>query len=172
MNDKLINSKKETTKKTTPESFWNRVKKQNGCWEWRGARNSTGYGTLTFHGQAATAHRVAAFFSGLISEITAPKDKRGTGFILHECDNRSCCNPSHMRVGSYAENQADAYKRGRRSAFIGGAHANAKQTKESIILIKDMYAHGVSQEAIARLLQVSQSGISKILLGVSYVKAV
>ncbi len=77
-----------------------------------------------------------------------------------------------MRVGSYAENQADAYKRGRRRAFLGETHANAKQTKESVILIKDMYAHGVSQEAIARLLCVSQSGISKILLGTSYVETV
>lgn len=40
------------------------------------------------------------------------------------------------------------------------------------MLIKDMYAHGVSQEAIARLLKVSQSGISKILLGVTYVETV
>lgn len=155
-------------KKTTAESFWRRVKKQNGCWEWQGAKNSTGYGTLSFHGKAATAHRVAAFFSGLVSDIAAPKDRRGSGFILHECDNRSCCNPLHMRVGSYAANQLDAYKRNRRSALLGWSHPNAKQTKESIILIRDMYAHGVSQEAIARLLGVAQSGISKILLGGSY----
>ena len=156
--------------KTTPEAFWCRVKKQQSCWEWQGAVNSTGYGSLTFHGKAATAHRVAAFLSGLIVAIPAPKDRKGSGFILHSCDNRRCCNPAHMSVGTYAENQVEAYARRRRKAHKGTTHANAKQTRKSIMLIKDMYAHGVSQEAIARLLQVSQSGISKILLGLTYVE--
>lgn len=160
------------SKKTTPEAFWSRVKKQVGCWEWQGSTNSTGYGSLTFHGKAGTAHRVAAFLSGIVSDIQAPKDRRGVGFILHSCDNRRCCNPAHMRVGTYAENQLEAYARRRRRSYKGETHANAKQTKESVMLIRDMYIHGVSQEAIARLLQVSQSGISKILLGVSYVEAV
>lgn len=158
--------------KTTPEAFWKRVKKQDGCWDWQGATSSTGYGSLTFHGRAATAHRVAAFLSGLVSDIQAPKNRRGLGFILHSCDNRRCCNPAHMKVGTYADNQLEAYARQRRKAYKGEAHANAKQTKESVVLIKDMYAHGISQEAIARLLEVSQSGISKILLGVSYVETV
>lgn len=160
------------SRKATPESFWRRVSTQDGCWEWRGATNSTGYGTLTFHGKAATAHRVAAFLSGLISDIQAPQDRHGSGFILHSCDNRRCCNPEHMRVGTYADNQLEAYARRRRKAYRGETHANAKQTKESIMLIRDLYAHGVSQEAIARLLQVSQSGISKILLGTSYATTV
>ena len=160
------------SKKTTPETFWRRVRKQEGCWEWQGATNSTGYGNLSFHGRAATAHRVAAFLSGLVQDVAAPRDRRSTGFILHSCDNRRCCNPEHMRVGTYAANQLEAYARQRRTAYKGESHANAKQTKESIMLIKDMHLHGVSQEAIARLLQVSQSGISKILLGVSYVETV
>ena len=160
------------SKKTTPEKFWRRVKKQDGCWEWQGATNSTGYGSLTFHGSAATAHRVAAFLSGLVSTVQAPENRRGTGFILHSCDNRRCCNPAHMKIGTYEENQREAYARHRRRAYKGETHSNAKQTKESILLIRDLYANGVSQEAIARLLQVSQSGISKILRGVSYVSAV
>jgi predicted XRE-type DNA-binding protein len=77
-----------------------------------------------------------------------------------------------MRVGTYAANQLEAYARQKRTAHKGEKHANAKQTRESVMLIKDMYAHGVSQEAIACLLQVSQSGISKILLGASYVETV
>jgi hypothetical protein len=160
------------SRKTTPENFWRKVKKRASCWIWQGATNSTGYGTLTFHGKAATAHRVAAFLSGLVLEISAPKNRRGSGFILHTCDNRRCCNPAHMRVGTYAENQLEAYARRRRTAYKGSAHANAKQTKESIMLIKDMYAQDVSQEAIARLLGVSQSSISGILRGATYVETV
>ena len=164
------------SKKATPESFWARVvgnrTERNGCWNWVGATNSTGYGTVRFHGKTVTAHRVAAFLTGLIDTTDAPKDRKQNGFILHQCDNRLCCNPAHMRVGSYAENQREAYQRQRRKAYRGSTHANAKQTLKSVALIKDLYAHGVSQEAIARLLQVSQSGISKILLGTSYVETV
>ena len=164
------------SKKSTPEDFWARVQgnrsERNGCWNWTGATNSTGYGTLTYQGQHATAHRVAAFLCDLVSSIAAPKNRQGFGFILHQCDNRLCCNPTHMRVGTYAENQLEAYSRTRRKAHRGSAHTNAKHTKESVALVKDMYAHGVSQEAIAKLLGVSQSGISKILLGVSYVETV
>lgn len=162
------------SKKATPESFWARVvgnrSERNGCWNWTGATNSTGYGTVRFHGKTVTAHRVAAFLTGLIDTLEAPKDRKRSGFILHQCDNRQCCNPKHMRVGSYAENQKEAYQRQRRKAYRGVTHANAKQTKESLELIKDLYKNGVSQDAIAALLCVSQSGISKILLGVSYVE--
>lgn len=160
------------SRKTTPESFWRRVNRQDGCWDWQGSTNSTGYGSLSFCGRAATAHRVAAFLSGLVQDVAAPRNRKGTGFILHSCDNRRCCNPAHMRVGTYEENQLEAYARRRRAAYKGAAHANAKQTKESVLLIRDLYANGVSQETIAKLLQVSQSGISKILRGESYVETV
>ena len=158
------------TKKSTPDHFWAMVNKTKDCWEWTGAVNNTGYGTLSYQGQHATAHRVAAYITGITPTIMAPKNRKASGFILHKCDNRRCCNPDHMRVGTYAENQLDAYQKRRKQQPKGEAHANAKQTKESVILIKDLYAHGVSQEAIAKLLQVSQSGISKIILGTSYVE--
>ena len=161
------------SKKSTPEDFWKLLKKErSGCWNWVGATNTSGYGNVMYQGRAASAHRLAAFLSGLINELPAPKNRKGTGFILHACDNRRCCNPAHMRAGSYADNQIEAYARRRRVAYKGHTHTNAKQTKESIILIKDMYTHGVSQEAIARLLGVSQTSISKIVSGVTYVSPV
>jgi hypothetical protein len=163
-------------KKSTPESFWARVSgsrsERNGCWNWTGSTNNTGYGTLVYHGRAATAHRVAAFLLGLVDDIAAPKNRKGVGFVLHQCDNKLCCNPKHMRIGTYAQNQLEAYGRKRRAAHKGTAHTNAKHTPKSIALIKDMYAHGVSQEAIAKLLQVSQTCVSKIIRGESYAETV
>ena len=33
--------------------------------------------------------------------------------ILHDCDNRRCCNPEHLRAGTHLENSRDAQARGR-----------------------------------------------------------
>lgn len=113
----------------TAEEFWSFVDRSgDGCHEWRGATNSTGYGTLNWNGVTATAHRVAAFLSGMVGAVAAPKNRKGDGFVLHACDNRRCCNPTHFEVGTYSRNQVDAYKRGGKAAFRGSAHANAKLT--------------------------------------------
>lgn len=162
--------------KNTPEKFWARVvgnrAQRNGCWNWTGATNSTGYGSLTYQGKHCTAHRVAAFLTGLVDSIRAPSDRTASGFILHSCDNRLCCNPSHMTVGTYAENQLEAYARRRRTAYRGETHANAKQTRESVALVRDLSVHGISQEDIAALLGVSQTSISLLLRRKTYVETI
>lgn len=33
--------------------------------------------------------------------------------VMHACDNRQCINPSHLSLGSQADNMADCYKKGR-----------------------------------------------------------
>ena len=36
------------------------------------------------------------------------------GFVaMHICDNPSCCNPSHLVIGTHADNQTDKYKKNR-----------------------------------------------------------
>lgn len=162
------------SKKATPESFWARVHKtkKTACWNWNGSTNSTGYGSLTYQGQAATAHRVAAYLSGLVPDIKAPTTRKGGGFILHTCDNRRCCNPAHMRVGSYTENQLDAYAKKRRRVFKGEAHANARLTNKQAEKIRALYADGMSQDKIAALYGVAQNTISLIVRGLSYAVSV
>lgn len=158
----------------TPEAFWTRVQcgAPDQCWNWQGATNSTGYGNLSYQGSAVTAHRVAAFLVGLVPTLKAPTDRKQGGFIMHSCDNRSCCNPAHMRVGTYTQNQLEAYSRNRRKAFRGEAHTNAKLTNRAAELVRELYAHSVPQDSIAALMGVSQSSVSNILLGKTYVGTV
>jgi hypothetical protein len=158
------------SKKQTVKSFWNRVDKRgpNDCWEWLGARNNTGYGTVAWHGKVYTAHRLAAFLEGLVDGALAPKLKSDKSHVLHKCDNRACCNPKHFFLGSYSDNQLDAYRKRRRSQPKGEAHANAKLTQEQAIEIRRRYSAGELQIPLAKEFKVSQRAISLIVRGETY----
>lgn len=92
------------------ERFWRFVAPMmddRGCWEWSGNRTPKGYGQMASHrqGHPVMAHRVSyQIHSGPIPEGMC---------ILHKCDNRSCVNPTHLRVGTYADNTRDMYDKGR-----------------------------------------------------------
>lgn len=72
-----------------------------GCLEWAGYRDRGGYGRLN----GKLAHRLAFIeaFGGSIDGLV----------VMHLCDNPPCCNPEHLRLGTMAENMADAQRKGR-----------------------------------------------------------
>ena len=150
-------------KKQTAESFWARVKQTKGCWEWQGSCNSTGYGSVGWGGKLYTAHRIAAWLSGLVKEPSAPKTH-----VLHKCDNRKCCNPEHFFLGNYADNQKDAYRKVRRAAPNGEKNANSKLTNKQVIAIREAYNKGQTQMNLAATYGVSQRAISLIVRGETY----
>jgi hypothetical protein len=157
--------------KNTAENFWMRVAKQpSGCWEWQGALNSTGYGSVSWDSKHYVAHRLAAFLHGMVSTLEAPQDASCSGFVLHKCDNRKCCNPDHLFVGSYSDNQRDAYKKKRRAQPKGAAHANSKLTTEQVAAIRKSYSQGgIRQKDLGNKYGVSQRAISLVVRGETYI---
>lgn len=81
------------------ERFWRKAEVQdNGCWEWKGSRNSRGYGLFMLEGSAKLVHRVAwEACEGPIPEGLT---------IDHHCMNKTCVNPLHMEVVTRAENSS------------------------------------------------------------------
>jgi len=163
------------SKKQTPESFWKRVRKGStkNCWPWLGSCTSGGYGDLSWHGHVVQAHRVAYWLThGGIELLTGFREgtaATGSEFVLHRCDNRSCCNPDHLFLGTMQVNNLDAYAKGRNKQPQGAAHANAKLTSEEAMLIRSKYASGqYTQEALAAGYGVSQRVVSLIVRGESY----
>jgi len=109
------------------ESFWIKVNK-NGplpdqsnphyarldkCWIWT-ASKSGGYGTFWFQKKVRKAHRV----SWEIHKGSIPKDLR----VLHQCDEPSCVNPSHLWLGTQEDNIHDMDRKGRGRKTTGENH--------------------------------------------------
>lgn len=80
----------------------------SGCWRFLGCCNEHGYGVVGAdgkRGQKVLTHRaVFEFFVGPIPQGL---------HVLHSCDNPPCCNPSHLRAGTHADNMRDKAERGR-----------------------------------------------------------
>ena len=160
------------SRKQTAETFWARVKrsrKEGGCYEWQGSCNNTGYGTVAWGGKVYTAHRVAAWLHGLVDSKSAPKSKNDSTHVLHKCDNRKCCNPYHFFLGSYTDNQKDAYDKKRKDQPKGAEHVNAKLTIEEVKKIRQQYKNKwFTQNELAKAYGVSQRAISLIVRGETY----
>lgn len=157
------------SRKNTPENFWSRVQRgsENECWEWSGAITSAGYGNLSWHGLAVQAHRLAyrLTYGGIALHTGFREDGRARSyrrFVLHTCDNRKCCNPHHLFLGSMRANMLDAYRKGRK-VQPRSTHANAKLTPDQVRDIRRVYdAGGVRQVDLAVKYGVSQRVISLV----------
>lgn len=65
------------------------------CWEWTGAKNADGYGTIWSFRKSVGTHREIKRIAGFIVDGLA---------IDHLCRNVSCCNPSHLECVTVSEN--------------------------------------------------------------------
>ena len=100
--------RKPQKRKPAEERFWAKVNKntESGCWEWEASCNQYGYGQFSdINGKTIKAHR----YSYELNKGPIPEGM----CILHSCDNRRCCNPNHLSVGSHLENYHDMLNKNR-----------------------------------------------------------
>jgi hypothetical protein len=122
---------------------------EDPCWQWTGSRDSDGYGVFGVSGKTAKAHR----FSFEYHVGTIPSGLE----VMHRCDNPSCENPAHLRLGTNKNNIDDRHAKGRDAK--GEGHGRALLTEDDVRAIRRRYKPGCSRNGIAALSR--EYGMSK-----------
>jgi hypothetical protein len=131
--------------------FWKRVRMGPGCWEWTGPLARGGYGLFgSPHIPSKRAHRVAWM---LVNGAIPPGIS-----VCHRCDNRLCCRPDHLFLGTHADNNADMQRKGRGNSF-----GRQRLSTDQVYQILVRHLAGETGVALAREFGVGTSQISRIV---------
>lgn len=151
--------------------FWERLEKRGPeeCWLWQGTLRSNGYGILCERPGGRKGklichapHRIAAFLRfGPMPEGAV---------VCHTCDNRRCCNPAHLFVGTHVDNQADKVAKNRQAK--GELSGPSKLTEAQAKEIRAAYNNRTHREWGAREFAarfgVNETTIAKVAWNVTW----
>lgn len=103
--------------------FWSRVTPEpnTGCWLWGGGLSDRRYGVVASRPGGKMVRTLAHRIAWVLERGPLPAGAD----LLHSCDVTWCVNPSHLRVGTQADNNRDAWARGRTRGYVlpGGRRA-------------------------------------------------
>lgn len=150
------------------------------CWIWMAGVNKKGYGrTGIGHATKFSCHR--------ISWVIAHGEPPDNLHVLHKCDNPTCVNPSHLFLGTNAQNTEDCVSKGRHLSPMrkqsarrgerhystyapekicrGENHGMAKLKLEEVLSIKSLLSSGCSRSMLAAWFCVGKTQIDRIATG-------
>lgn len=130
--------------------FWSRVDRLGQCWEWTQGCSAFGYGAVNRRQSGIDrqyrTHRVAYELAyGAIPDHL---------HVCHRCDNRKCCRPEHLFLGTAADNALDRDTKGRGSTKLTATDARN---------IRTSYAQGVPMKQLAEQYGVRYVSIRAIV---------
>ena len=141
------------------ERFWDKVNKivQSDCWEWTAYRNRDGYGQFKMDNRMKKSHRVAwELVNGPIPDGIC---------VLHHCDNPGCVNPSHLFLGTHADNAQDRNSKGRQASHKGEKNGRSKLEEMDVLFIRYWLKEGYTYSDIATVYGVHNDTIRDIKTG-------
>lgn len=135
--------------------FWAKVNRTETCWIWTACKSLTGYGQI---GREKSRDRFAAHRVSWVIENGPIADGL---LVLHRCDNPSCVRPSHLFLGTDADNVNDMIEKGREAK--GFSFPQTKLSNDQILYIRRAYSYGITQVELAQEFGVCQPHISDIV---------
>ena len=142
----------------TEDRFFSKVEidPNSGCWLWTGKPIAGGYGIFRVGPDTKMAHRHSwEMHNGPIP----------SGLLAcHKCDTPPCVNPSHLFLGTDADNSADKIAKGRDRPLLGEENGRAKLSAVAAEAIRAEYSIGLtSQQKLADRYGVTQKSISNVV---------
>jgi len=139
------------------DRFWSKVERRgpDDCWDWTASRHEFGYGRISISGVIYASHRIA---------YAIANGEPPTGYlVLHSCDRAACCNPRHLRVGTYEDNLMDRVARGRCNSARGSENPNARLDENSVASMRADRDKGVSINQLAAKYGVSNATAFRVV---------
>ena len=116
------------------------------CQIWQGAKNKAGYGVTWHNNKWAYAHRVVA--KALPGQV-----------VRHVCDNPSCVNPDHLKIGTAKENSEDMVAKQRQA--YGELAGNSKLDAHDVLAIRQLKWSRSSRD-VATMFKISKTNVLDI----------
>lgn len=129
--------------------FWDKVDTAGSCWEWAGCIDKDGYGKFSVGYKSIVAHRFAySLVSGLIPEGMC---------VCHHCDNPGCVKPSHLFLGTDADNHKDSVAKGRRAR--GETCGKSKLCENDVHEIRRLRSLGLKPSLLGKMWRVTLQNV-------------
>jgi len=134
------------------------IKGEDECWEWKRSCRGGGYGHFRVNYKYYIVSRLVYI------ETYGPIPNKL--LVCHTCDNRRCCNPNHLYIGTPQNNMDDMISKNRDRKASGIRHGNHKLTEEQVIEIKKLYlSDKYTHKELGIKYNVSRSNIGLIING-------
>lgn len=124
------------------------------CWDWPYGLLKTGYACIAIDGKTVRAHRYVCI-------RVHGQPPIGSNDAAHNCGNRKCINPHHLRFASRRENIRDTFEHG--TSNRGGRQGTPRLTEDDVRNIRKAYASGgVTHGELATQYGMSKTQIQRI----------